>query len=503
MKHGFDNKKYLRQQTQAILSRVDRAGDRLYLEFGGKLLFDYHASRVLPGYEPNVKMRLLTELKDQAELIICIHAGDIEKRKIRADFGITYDADVLKIIDETREYKIDLCAVVITRFDNQPSAILFLNKLERRGVKVYTHKATKGYPFDVDTIVSDEGYGANPQIKTHKRLIVVTAPGPGSGKLGTCLSQIYHDNKNGLIAGYAKFETFPIWSLPLKHPVNIAYEAATAELNDKNLIDPFHLEAYNTVTVNYNRDIDAFPLLRKIFERITNTQDYKSPTDMGVNCVGEGIIDDEVVREASKQEVIRRWFRYSCEYAQGFTNKESVQRLEGLMNELEIRPVDRLPVIPARNAAELAEEQKRKGLDGVYVGACLILPNGKHVTGVNSFQLTAASSLIINAIKKLSDIPKHLHLLTPQVIESITDLKKDVLKGKNISLNVEETLIALSISAIGNSTTELAKKNLQLLRGCEMHNTHILNNGDDAGLRSLGINVTTNPVFSSVNLFSS
>ena len=312
---GFDNEKYLSEQTSAILERVHRFDNKLYLEFGGKLLFDYHAARVLPGFDPNVKMRLLQKLRDNSEVLLCIYAGDIERKKVRADFGITYDSDTMKLIDDLREWGIDVAAEVITRYENQPSAAVFKNKLERRNIRVYTHRFTKGYPTDVDTIVSDQGYGANEYICTTKPIVVVTGPGPNSGKLATCLSQIYHEHRNGVHAGYAKFETFPIWNLPLKHPVNMAYEAATAEIRDFNLIDAFHLEAYNEKTVNHNRDVEVFPVLKRIIEKITRTHSfYKSPTDMGVNRAGFGIIDDGVVRAAATQEVIRRYFRYSCEY---------------------------------------------------------------------------------------------------------------------------------------------------------------------------------------------
>ncbi|MCK4402125.1 DUF1846 family protein, partial [bacterium] len=368
-KIGFDNEKYLKEQTKAILERVEMADNKLYLEFGGKLVFDFHASRVLPGFDPNVKIRLLQQLKDKADILLCIYAGDIERKKIRADFGITYDAAVLKSIDDLRDWGIDILAVVITRFEDQPATRIFRNKLKRRNIKVYTHIFTKGYPTDVDLIVSDEGYGANEYIETKKSLVVVTGPGPGSGKLATCLSQLYHDYKRGMKNGYAKFETFPIWNLPLKHPVNAAYEAATADLRDFNMIDSFHLEAYNKVAVNYNRDVEVFPVLKRILEKITGSESvYKSPTDMGVNRAGFGIIDDETVKHAAKQEVIRRYFRYACEYAMGLADKETVQRAELIMEELSLKPEDRLVVTPARKAIEDAR-QRGKGHEGVFCGA--------------------------------------------------------------------------------------------------------------------------------------
>ncbi|MEJ2629425.1 MAG: DUF1846 family protein, partial [bacterium] len=340
-KIGFDNEKYLREQTKAILEKVDMFNSKLYLEFGGKLLYDYHAARVLPGFNPNVKIQLLKKLKDKANIILCIYAGDIERKKVRADFGITYDVDALKLIDDLQEWGLEICGVVITRYAEQPVAKYFKNRLERRNIRVYTHDYTKGYPTQVDLIVSDEGYGANEFIETSKPLVVVTGPGPGSGKLATCLSQLYHEYKRGIKAGYAKFETFPIWNLPLKHPVNIAYEAATADILDYNQIDPFHLEAYGKTAVNYNRDIEVFPVLKRILEKITSSESmYKSPTDMGVNQAGYGIKDDAVVQEAAKQEVIRRAFRYKCEYAMGLVDKENIERSELLLSELKLKPED-------------------------------------------------------------------------------------------------------------------------------------------------------------------
>ncbi|PKL38296.1 MAG: hypothetical protein CVV44_10420 [Spirochaetae bacterium HGW-Spirochaetae-1] len=499
---GFDNEKYLREQTQAILERLSKFGDKLYLEFGGKLLYDFHAARVLPGFDPNVKMRLLQKLKDKIDIILCIYAGDIERRKVRADFGITYDADALKLIDDLKDRELNIKAVVITRFENQPSAVIFKNKLERQGVRVYTHPFTRGYPTDVDLVVSDQGYGANEYIETEKPIVVVTGPGPCSGKLATCLSQFYHDHKRGINSGYAKFETFPIWSIPLKHPVNVAYEAATADINDFNLIDPFHLDAYNEKAINYNRDVESYPVLKRILERIQGTTSmYKSPTDMGVNRAGFGIVDDEVVREASRQEVVRRYFRYSCEYVLGFVEKETVQRAELLMEELGAVPEDRVVVEPARRAAE--EAKNGKGNDGIYCGAALRLPDGSIVTGKNSPLIHAASGLVLNAIKALAGIPDAIHILSPQIIDSIRTMKGGVLGMKTLNLDLEETLIALSISAATNPTAQVAMEKLKELKNCEMHMTHIPTPGDEAGLRRLGINVTTEPNFSTKSLFIS
>jgi len=500
---GFDNEIYLKKQEESIIERMKQFGNKLYLEFGGKLIFDYHAARVLPGFDPNIKIKLLKKLKDTADIILCIYAGDIERKKIRADFGITYDADALKLIDDLRDWDIDISAVVITRYNEQPSATLFKNKLVRRNIRVYTHRATKGYPINVELIVSEEGYGTNEYIETKHPLVVVTGPGPGSGKLATCLSQLYHEHKRGIKAGYAKFETFPIWNLPLKHPVNIAYEAATCDIKDFNQIDPFHLEAYNNTAVNYNRDIEAFPLLKNILEKITGYESiYKSPTDMGVNCAGFGIIDDESVREASKQEILRRYFKYKCEYIMGFVDKETVERSQMLMNELKLNPEDRRVILPARSAAEEAQV-KNKGNEGIYCGAAIELKDGTIITGKNSHLMHAASSLILNAIKHLAGIPDKIHVLSPNIIESIHNLKSSILNKKTVSLNLDETLIVLGISATTNPTAKLAIDKLSELYSCEAHITHIPTPGDEAGFRNLGINLTSDPVFSSKNLFIS
>ena len=500
-KIGFNNEKYLKEQTKAILERVKKFDNKLYLEFGGKIIYDMHASRVLPGFDPCVKMRLLQKLKDNADIILCIYAGDIERRKVRADFGITYDVDALKLIDDLRDWGIDVLAVVITRFDNQPAAKIFKNKLEKRGVKVYTHKFTKGYPKDVDTIVSEEGYGANPYIKTKKPLVVVTAPGPGSGKLATCLSQLYHDHKRGVNSGYAKFETFPIWNIPLKHPANVAYEAATADLRDFNLVDPFHLEAHKKTAINYNRDVEVFPVLKKILKKIMGAKEvYKSPTDMGVNRAGFGIVKDKAVQEAAKQEIIRRYFRYACEHVLGFVDQGTVERIESLLKELNLKPEDRIVVKPARKASEEAKK-KKKGNKGIFCGGAIETKNGRIITGKNSPLMHTASSLILNAIKVLAEIPDKIHLLSPNTIESIANLKEDVLGAKSLSLNLDETLISLSISAATNPTAKLAMQKLKELKGCEVHMTHIPTPGDEVGLRSLGVNLTCEPNFSSKSLF--
>ena len=497
---GFDNEKYLAEQTAAIRERVARFGDKLYLEFGGKLLFDYHAARVLPGFDPNVKMRLLQKLADQAEIVLCIYAGDIERRKIRGDFGISYDVDALKLMDDVRDWGLEISAVVITRFEDQPAATIFKNKLERRDVRVITHGHTKGYPTDVDLITSDKGYGANAYVETEKPLVIVTGPGPGSGKMATCLSQMYHDHKRGVHSGYAKFETFPIWNLPLKHPVNVAYEAATADIGDINLIDPFHLEAYGECVVNYNRDVEVFPVLRRILERITGEgKTYRSPTDMGVNRAGFGICDDGRVRDAARREVIRRYFRYSCEHALGCVDREAIQRVEVLMEDLEIKPTDRDVVGPAREAAHQARE-RHKGNAGVYCGAAIELPGGDIVTGRNIPLMHAASSLVLNAIKQLAGLPDRMHILSPTVIESIARMKENVLSARTVSLDLEETLITLAISAATNPSAQMAMERLKDLRACEVHMTHMPTPGDEAGLKRLGVHLTSDPDFATKSL---
>jgi len=499
-KVAFNNEKYITEQTSKILERVNKFGDKLYLEFGGKLLYDYHASRVLPGYDPNIKMRLLKQLKDNADILLCIYAEDIERKKIRADFGITYDSEACKLIDELRGWEVHVPGVVITRFNGQPAAKLFKNKLERRNIKVYTHQYTKGYPTNVDLIVSDEGYGANDYIETDKPLIIVTGPGPGSGKLATSISQIYHDYNRGINSGYAKFETFPIWNLPINHPVNIAYEAATADIKDFNLIDPFHLEAYNKKSVNYNRDVEVFPVIKRILKKIGGESPYQSPTDMGVNRAGFAITDDALTRESAKQEVIRRYFRYRCEYVMGLTNKETVQRVELLIKDFNLEPENRSVVEPARKAAMDAQE-KKGGSEGIYCGGAIELKDKTVVTGSNSPHLHAASSLILHAIKHLAEIPDKIKLLPPNIIESVRNLKTEVLNEKTLSLDLLEALIVLSISATTNPAAQLAMEKLTDLQGCEVHMTHIPTPGDEAGLRRLGVNLTSDPNFSTKDLF--
>ena len=503
MKIGFDNDKYLKEQSEEIRRRASKFG-RLYLEFGGKLMNDYHAARCLPGYHPNVKLRLLQSLKDQAEVILCIYSGDIEKKKMRADFGISYADDAFRLIDELSSLGLVVRGVVITRYEGQLAAQQFGKKLESRGVKCYFHGKTLGYPADVDTVVSDEGYGRNPHIPVERPIVVVTAPGPGSGKFATCLNQIYHEYRQGRVAGYSKFESFPVWNLPLHHPLNIAYEAATIDLKDKNMIDPYHLAAYGKTAVNYNRDVDAYPLLKAIWERMTKGEcPYKSPTDMGVNRIGFGIVDDAVVQEASKQEVIRRAFRYMTDFALGTTDRDSVARADALMQKLGLKPEDRIPVEAARQAAQNAKEAGKGKAGGEIVsGAAIQLKDGRIVTGRNSDEMHAAAAMMLNAVKELSGIPAQIPLIAPNVIQSIAHMKHDILKGGYTSLNLDEALIGLAISCTTNPTAQIATEKLNELRGCEVHMTHIVTPGDEAGLRRLGCRFTSDPYFASNALFT-
>jgi uncharacterized protein (UPF0371 family) len=499
MKIGFDHKKYLEEQSKYIVERVNDY-DKLYLEFGGKLLFDLHAKRVLPGFDENAKIKLLHKLKEKVEVIICVYAGDIERNKIRGDFGITYDMDVLRLIDDLRSYELDVNSVVITRYDNQPAATVFMNKLERRGIKVYTHRATKGYPTDVDIIGSDEGYGKNPYIKTTKPIVVVTAPGPGSGKLATCLSQLYHEHKQGRVAGYSKFETFPVWNVPLKHPLNIAYESATVDLKDVNMIDSFHFDAYNEIVVNYNRDIETFPVLKRIIEKITGEESiYKSPTDMGVNRVGFGIIDDDVVKEASQQEIIRRYFKTGCEYKKGYVDLDTFQRAKLIMEELKLKAEDRRVVIPARERGIKLQEQL--GKNEKCPAVALELHDGTILTGKSSTTMDADAAVILNAIKYLANITDEIHLISPVILEPIINLKSKTLGSKITALTCEEILIALSISAATNPMAQVAMEKLSMLKGCQAHSTIILNTNDEQTFRKLGIDVTCDPEYPSDSLY--
>jgi uncharacterized protein (UPF0371 family) len=495
---GFDNEKYLKEQSQAILDRVSKFGDKLYLEFGGKLSYDYHAARVLPGYDPNVKIKLLQRLKDKIEIVFCVSAKDIAKGRMRGDFNITYDVATLRAMDDLRDYDLPIAAVTINRFSGETAALQLKAKLERRGIRVYTQSDIEGYPNDVELIVSKQGYGKNPYIETRKPIIVITGAGPGSGKMATGLSQLYHDHQAGRVSGFAKFETFPIWCLPVSHPVNIAYEAATADIADFNLVDPFHLAAYDKTAVNYNRDVENFPILSRIIERILGsgeeTPDYRSPTDMGVNCAAAGIVDDEVVRQAAKQEIVRRYFRYNWEYRIGIERKETIDRAKAIMQRVGIKQEERVVVGPARQAALEAEQQK-KGNRDVYCGAAIELDSGQMVTGKNSPLMHSGSAAVLNATKTLAQIPDNIDLLPRSVIDNLTLLKRDILGMSAESLDVSEILVALSISATTNPSAQVCLDALRKLRGCEMHMTHIPSQGDHVGLRRLGINLTTDAEF--------
>ncbi|MGX8773936.1 MAG: DUF1846 domain-containing protein [Bacillota bacterium] len=503
-KIGFSAEKYIEEQSKYILERIEKGGgDRLYLEFGGKLVQDKHAMRVLPGFDENAKIKLLQKMKDQAEIIICVYSGDITTNKTRADFGITYDLEVLRLIDVFRKYDLEINSVVVTRFEeDSPAVTKFINKLEQRGIKTYKHRFTKGYPTDVDTIVSEEGYGANPYIEVTKPLIVVTGPGGGSGKLATSLSQLYHEYIRGRRARYAKFETFPIWNLPLKHPVNVAYEAATADLKDVNMIDSFHLEAYGETTVNYNRDLEVFPVVKRIIERITGEEsEYKSPTDMGVNRAGFGIIDDDVCKEAACQEIIRRYIIAECDFKKGKISSDILERQKLLMDEMGLKVEDRPVVIPAREFAEKKRAENVRYTNVVAVA--LQLDDGSIITGRSSRRMVAAAAAILNAAKHMSGIADGIHLISPNILERIQNLKTELLQADKSSLNCEEVLTALTISATTNPTAEAALNKLGELRGCKAHCTAILSDKDEKTLKGLGIDVTSDPEYVTNNLYYS
>ncbi len=480
MNIGFDNEKYLQTQSSHIKERIKQFDNKLYLEFGGKLFDDYHASRVLPGFQPDSKMRMLMQLSDQAEIIIVISAEDIEKNKVRGDLGITYDLDVLRLMSIFKNHGLFVGSVVITKYSGQESAFLFKNRLEKLGIKVYRHYPISGYPSNIPHIVSDEGYGKNDYIETSRPLIVVTAPGPGSGKMAVCLSQLYHEHKRGICAGYAKFETFPIWNIPLKHPVNLAYEAATADLNDVNMIDPFHLEAYGQTTVNYNRDVEIFPVLNAMFERIYGESPYKSPTDMGVNMAGNCICDDEVCKAASKQEIIRRYYDSLRRHLIGACSDEEVYKLEMLMNQAGITVHDR-PVVDV--ALKHAEETGAPT-------AALELHDGRIVTGKTSNLLGASAALLLNALKELAGIDHKLHVISPEAIEPIQKLKTQYLGSKNPRLHTDEILIALSVSAASNPTAQLALAQLPKLKGCQAHTSVMIGTVDMKQFKKLSIQAT-------------
>lgn len=491
MKIGFDNEKYLTMQSEHIRERIGKFGNKLYLEFGGKLFDDFHASRVLPGFEPDSKLRMLMQLRDQAEIVIVISAADIDKNKIRGDLGITYDMDVLRLINEFTEKGLYVGSVCITQYSGQESADLFKNHLEKLGLRVYIHYTIPGYPSNISLIVSDEGYGKNEYIETTKPLVVVTAPGPGSGKMATCLSQLYHEYKRGVKAGYAKFETFPIWNIPLKHPVNLAYEAATADLNDVNMIDPFHLEAYGETTVNYNRDVEIFPVLQAMFEKIIGKCPYKSPTDMGVNMAGNCIVDDEICKEASRQEIIRRYYKSMDALVSGTGREDVAYKIELLLQQAHASLSDRKVV-----TASLELEQSTGS-----PAAALELPDGTIVTGKTSDLLGASSAVLLNALKELGGIGHEVHVISPDAIHPIQELKTKYLGSKNPRLHTDETLIALSVSAASSADARLALEQCKKLKGCQAHTSVLLSDVDILEFRKLGVELTCEPKFEKQKIY--
>ena len=484
MKRGFDNEKYLKIQSEHIKERIAKFGDKLYLEFGGKLFDDYHASRVLPGFEPDSKLKMLMQLKDDAEIVMVISAVDIEKNKVRGDLGITYDVDVLRLRDEFMSRGMMVNSVVITHFNGQASAIAYHERLERLGINVYHHYTIEGYPTNVELIDSDEGFGKNDYVETTRPRVIVTAPGPGSGKMAVCLSQLYQENKRGIKAGYAKFETFPIWSIPLKHPVNVAYEAATADLNDVNMIDPFHLEAYGKTTVNYNRDIEIFPVLNAIFEGIYGENPYKSPTDMGVNMAGFCICDDEVCCEASKHEIIRRYYTALCNFALGKSSNSEVNKIALLMKQLKISTDYRRTTVAARERKELEQA----------AAAAIELHDGTIISGHSSALLGPSAALLINATKHLAGIDHSIKLIPQYMIEPIQQTKVNLLHGNNPRLHTDEVLVALSILSTKDENCRRALDTLPLLDGCQVHATVMLSEVDQKIFKKLGIGLTTDPV---------
>ncbi len=491
-KIGFDNEKYIAMQSAHIRERIAQFGGKLYLEFGGKLFDDYHAARVLPGFAPDSKIRMLIQLKDQAEIVIAINANDIEKNKVRGDLGITYDLDTLRLIDAFRNFGLYVGSVVLTRWQDQPAAVKFQKRLESLGVKVYRHYTIPGYPSDIDAIVSDEGLGRNDCIETSRSLVIVTAPGPGSGKMATCLSQLYHDHKRGIRSGYAKFETFPIWNLPLKHPVNIAYEAATADLNDMNMIDPFHLEAYGETTVNYNRDVEIFPVLNAMFRRINGESPYKSPTDMGVNMAGNCIFDDEAVRAAAKMEIVRRYYTALSNQRKGSGDARDVEKLKLIMQSAGVD-------IEYRKVAEAARQKSET--TGGKPAVAIELADGQIVTGKTSRLLGATSAALLNALKTLAGIDDRIDLISPEILEPITNLKVKSFGSKNPRLHPNELLIALSICAVTDPIAKKAQEQLPLLRRCEMHSSVILSENDENTMKKLGIHLTCEPCYESKRLY--
>lgn len=490
-KIGFDNDKYLTMQSEHIRERMAQFGGKLYMEFGGKLFDDYHASRVLPGFLPDSKLRMLLKLKDQAEIVIAVSASAIDQNKRRGDIGITYDQEVLRLIDKFRSVDLYVGSVVVTQYDGQASADAFINRLQSLGVTAYKHYMIPGYPSNIPLIVSEEGYGKNDYIPTERSLVIVTAPGPGSGKMATCLSQLYHEHQRGIQAGYAKFETFPIWNIPLKHPVNLAYEAATADLNDINMIDPFHMEAYGKVAVNYNRDVEIYPVLRAIFEKIYGTCPYASPTDMGVNMAGCCIVDDAVVSKASYEEIIRRYYNAMCEETKGREKSSEISKLENLLNQSSISIKD-YSVAVAASQTELETGEP---------AAAIELPDGQIIIGKNKSLLGAASAMLLNALKVLAEIPDHIDLLSSDVIRPVQDLKIQYLGSQNPRLHTDEVLVALSVSAASDENAQKAMDCLPQLKGCSAHCSVILSPVDEEIFQKLKINITCEPKYQNNNLF--
>ena len=491
MNLGFDHEKYTQMQSERIMQRIDEFGGKLYLELGGKLFDDYHASRVLPGFQPDSKVQMLLKMKDKEEILIAVNANDIETSKVRGDLGITYDLDVLRLIDAFRGIGLYVGSVVLTRWAAQPAAVAFEQRLNAQGIKTYRHYPIEGYPTNIEHIVSDEGFGRNDYVETTRPLVLVTAPGPGSGKMATCLSQLYQENRRGIKAGYAKFETFPIWNLPLKHPVNVAYEAATADLSDVNMIDPFHLEAYGKTTVNYNRDIEIFPVLNALFEHVWGKSPYKSPTDMGVNMVGYCITDDEVCRRAAEKEIVRRYYAARCSYLQGHAAKEEAEKILLLMKQLNLDDSIRPVMAAARSRAEATG----------HPALAIELPNGEIVTGKTTELLGPSAAVILNALKKLARIPKKAHLISPEVVEPVQELKCKYLGNHNPRLHSDEVLVALSVSAATNYNAARALSKLPKLKNCEVHSTVILPAVDDNTFRRLGVNLTCDPGYQSHKLY--
>jgi uncharacterized protein (UPF0371 family) len=488
---GFDNEKYLRIQSEKIRQRIDYFGGKLYLEFGGKLFDDFHAARVLPGFAPDSKIRMLLQLKDQAEMIIAINAADIEKNKVRGDSGITYDLEVFRLIDAFRELGLFVGSIVLTRYADHPGLVAFEKKLRDLGLAVYRHYNIPGYPNDIATIVSDQGYGKNEYIQTSRSLVIVTAPGPGSGKMATCLSNIYHDHKRGIRAGYAKFETFPVWNLPLNHPTNVAYEAATADLNDMNMLDPFHLDAYGIKTVNYNRDVEIYPVLRAMFEKILGECPYKSPTDMGVNMIAECIFDGDAIRYASKQEILRRYYAALCKRRRDMGSDSEVNRLKMLMQQVGVTVADRPCVGAAVTRAEATEQP----------AVSIELPDKTLITGKTTPLLGAAAACLLNALKKMAGVPKEIKLISPEILEPIQKLKVNHLGNHNPRLHTNEVLIALSICATTDAHAALCMEQLAALRGCEVHSSVLLSSVDENVFRHLGCNLTCEPVYQTKKLY--